>query len=199
MPTRYKKWLSRFTGSDGVRADNHMDNFLDFFQLQPISDDAEDLEMKLFSSTLHDNAREWYDDLPNASITSIDQLEETFLKRWGIKLEDIQMLIKRIEYIKQTKNETINEFQDRFENLLYHIPIIHHPRDKYLIYLYTNALIVHLGFLLNKKGPKTIDDSYYMAIQIEVNICLFKRKHVFYLETEVDDPKDTHILLVWRD
>jgi hypothetical protein len=66
-----------------------MDNFWDFFQLHPISDDAEDLAMKLFSTTLHGDARKWYDDLPDASITSMDQLEETFLKKWGIKLRDI--------------------------------------------------------------------------------------------------------------
>jgi hypothetical protein len=27
MPPRYEKWLPRFTGKDGVRAEDHMDNF----------------------------------------------------------------------------------------------------------------------------------------------------------------------------
>jgi hypothetical protein len=103
MPPKYEKWLPRFTGSDGERANNHMDNFWAFFQLHPISDDAEDLAMKLFSATLHGNARKWYDNLPDASITSMDQLEEIFLKKWGTKLEDIQMLLKRLDYIKQTR------------------------------------------------------------------------------------------------
>jgi len=147
--------------------------------------------MNLFSDTLHGNARKWYDDLPDASITSMDQVEETFLKKWGIKLEDIHMLLKRLEYMKQTKNKTAKEFHTRFENLLYQIPRSHHPRHKYLVYLYTNALLAHLGFLLNKKGPKTIDDAYHMAIQIEVNIFLFKRKQIFPPETKVDDPKGT--------
>jgi hypothetical protein len=121
----------------------------------------------------------------------MDQLEETFLKKWGIKLEEIHILLKRLDYMKQTKNETVKEFHTRFENLLYQIPRSCHPGDKYLVYLYTNALLVHLGFLLNKKGQKTIDDAYYMAIQIEVNISLFKRKHIFSPETKVDDPKGT--------
>jgi hypothetical protein len=101
MHPRYENWLPRFTTNDGVRAEDHMDNFWDLFQLHPISDDAEDLEMHLFSATLHGNARKWYDDLPNASITSMDQLENTFLEKWGIKLEDIHMLIKMLEYIKK--------------------------------------------------------------------------------------------------
>jgi hypothetical protein len=63
------------------------------------------------------------------------------------------MLIKILEYIKQTKNETVKEFHNRFENLLQQIPRSHHLEDKYLVYLYTNALLVQLGLLLSKKGP----------------------------------------------
>jgi hypothetical protein len=95
-----------------------MSDFWAFFQLHPISDDAEDLVMKLFSATLYGNAREWYDNLPNASITTMEQLEETFLKRWGIQLEDISVLLKRLEHIKQTEDETVRHFQDRFEDIL---------------------------------------------------------------------------------
>jgi hypothetical protein len=69
MPPWYENWLLRLIGNDGVRAEDHMDNFWAFFQLHPISDDVEYLAMKLFSSTLHGNVREWYDNVPDASIT----------------------------------------------------------------------------------------------------------------------------------
>ena len=84
MPLISEGWLPRFTGSDGERADHHMDDFFSYFQLHPISDDAEDVVMKLFSATLHGNARKLYDNLLDASITTMEQLEETFLKKWGI-------------------------------------------------------------------------------------------------------------------
>jgi hypothetical protein len=48
MPPKYEKWLPRFTGSDGKRVDHHMSDFWAFFKLHPISDDDEDLEMKLY-------------------------------------------------------------------------------------------------------------------------------------------------------
>jgi hypothetical protein len=35
------------------------------------------------------------------------------------------------------------------------------------------------------------DDAYCMAMQIEENISLSKRKHIFSLGTKVDDPKGT--------
>jgi hypothetical protein len=43
-----------------------------------------DLAMKLFFATLHDNARRWYDGLPNKGIKTMDQFEETFLNEWSL-------------------------------------------------------------------------------------------------------------------
>jgi hypothetical protein len=72
MPPWYKQWLPRFTGIDGERLDYHMSNLWAFFQHLLVSDDVEDLVMKLFSTTLHGVARRWYDNLPASSITSMD-------------------------------------------------------------------------------------------------------------------------------
>ena len=72
IPPWYKKWLPRLVGIDGERPDCHMSSFWAFFRHHPVSDDVEDLVMKLFSATLHGEARRWYDNLPAASITSMD-------------------------------------------------------------------------------------------------------------------------------
>jgi hypothetical protein len=50
---------------------------------------------------------------------------------------------------------------------------------------------VHLGFLLSKKEPRTIQEAYHMDIQIEENISLVKGEHLFTPGIEFDDPKDT--------
>jgi hypothetical protein len=42
MPPKYEKWLPKFTGTDATSAEEHMSNFWAFFQLHPISDDAEE-------------------------------------------------------------------------------------------------------------------------------------------------------------
>jgi hypothetical protein len=62
-----------------------MRNFWNFFLSYPVDDYAEDVVMKLFSTTLFHNAKEWYDNLPDASITTMEQFEENFLERWGIQ------------------------------------------------------------------------------------------------------------------
>jgi hypothetical protein len=56
MPHKYEKWLPKFTGTDATSAEENMSNFWAFFYLHPISDDVEDLVMKLFSATFYDVA-----------------------------------------------------------------------------------------------------------------------------------------------
>jgi hypothetical protein len=61
-----------------------MDKFWAFFQINLVNDDVEDLVMKLFSATLHDDVRIWYEGLLDKSINTMDQFEEKFLNRWSL-------------------------------------------------------------------------------------------------------------------
>jgi hypothetical protein len=179
MPRISERWLPRFTGSDGERVDFHMSNFYSYFGLHPVDDDAEDVVMKIFPTTLHGNAKKWYDNLPDASITSMNQLEEVFLKEWGISLGDISVLLKRFEHIKQTENETLFNFQSRFEGTLYQIPASHRPEEEYIVHLYTHAILAHLGLPLSKRAPRMLNEAYGMAKGIERNISLSGIKDLF--------------------
>jgi hypothetical protein len=90
LPEYKMKWLPKFSGNGETTAEEHMSIFWAFFQLHPIDDEVEDLVMKLFSATLHDAAKIWYDGLPDKSIKTMEQFEETFLNRWGTE-EDPNM------------------------------------------------------------------------------------------------------------
>jgi hypothetical protein len=151
-----------------------MRRFWDFFQSFPVSDEAEDLVMKLFSASLHGEAKRWYDNLPAASITSMDLFEEVFLAKWTMKKEDLQSLLKELEGIKQRESEIVRTFCAGFQKVLYQIPQTHRPEEKYLVYLYTNGLQAHLSFLLNKKKPETFPEAHDMAIQIEKSLFMTK-------------------------
>jgi hypothetical protein len=179
MPRIFERGLPRFTGGDGERANIHMDEFYSYFRLHPVDDDAEDIVMNFFSTTFHGNAKKWYHDLPDASITSMNQLEEIFLEEWGIQLEYISILLKHFEHIRQTENETLWNFQSRFERTLYQIPKGHHPENKYIVHIYTRVLLAHLGFPLSKMSPSTLNEAYNMAKRIEHNISLFEIKDLF--------------------
>jgi hypothetical protein len=192
MPARYEKWLPKFTGNDVVSVEDHMSNLWAFFQLHPISDDAEDLAMKLFSATLYDGARRWYNGLPDASITTMDKLEEVFLKRWSVK-EDPNMLLIRLNNITKPENETVREFHDKFERLVQKIPVSHHPSDNFLLFLYTKAFTGQIGFLLRDKAPRTIQEAQEMATKIEDNLSSSKIEPFSAPRVKIDaKPKVVH-------
>jgi hypothetical protein len=75
--------------------------------------------------------------------------------------------------------------------LLYQIPKDHYPEDKYLVDLFNNALLAHLGFLLSKKRPKTLHEVCDLAMPIEASIFWSTKKHTFPLGTNFNDPQDT--------
>jgi hypothetical protein len=149
-----------------------MIRFWKFFEYFPIDDEAEDVVMKLFSASLHEEARRWFDSLPAASITTMEQFEGIFLANWTMKIEVIQSLLKELEGIRQADSEIVKAFGFKFEKLLCQIPQSHRPEERYLVYIYTNGLQGHLGFLLSKKNPKTLSEAHNMAIQIEKNLYL---------------------------
>jgi hypothetical protein len=198
MPPRYELFLPRFAGSDEDCPKSHMRRFWKFFQHFPVSDEAEDLVMKLFSASLDGEARRWYDDLPAASIDSMEHFEKVFLAKWTVEMEDIQSLLKELEDVKQAESEIVRDYCARFRKSLYQIPHGCRPEEKYLVYLYTNGLQVHLSFLLNKKRPKTLPEAHKMAMQIERSLFMTKTDAVDTLsmmklvshETFVEDAQE---------
>jgi hypothetical protein len=62
-----------FFGNDVTIVEEHLRKFWAFFQLNLMSDDAEDVVMKLLSSTFVDDARRWYNGFPKKIIKTMDQ------------------------------------------------------------------------------------------------------------------------------
>jgi hypothetical protein len=87
-----------------------MRNLWNFFLSYPFDDYAEDMVMKLFSTTFSYNAKEWYDNLPKARIKTMEQFEKKILERWGIQQQDIPLLLQELEHIKQVEDKTVRYF-----------------------------------------------------------------------------------------
>ncbi|GKG27992.1 reverse transcriptase domain-containing protein, partial [Tanacetum coccineum] len=63
----------------------------------------------MFNSTLTGNARVWFDDLPQESIDSYDDLKKAFLENYLQQKKCIKDQIE-IHNIKQRDGESIEEF-----------------------------------------------------------------------------------------
>jgi hypothetical protein len=117
MPPKFEKWLPKFSGNDVTTIEEHLDNFWACFQLHPIPDEEEDVVLRLFSATFVEDARKWYNNLPDKGIKTWDDFHKVFMKIWGAK-GDPNLLLLQLNEMKKKENETVKEFDARFERLL---------------------------------------------------------------------------------
>jgi hypothetical protein len=64
MPEKFDKWLPKFPSNNVIVVENHVDTFYTCFQNHPLSNDDEEVVMKLFATSLVENARKCYNNLP---------------------------------------------------------------------------------------------------------------------------------------
>jgi hypothetical protein len=103
-----------------------------------------------------------------------------------------QLVVDATYRNKELENETVKEFDAKFENLLQQIPSNHHPRKDYLLFLYIKDFPGHFGYFLKDKGPKTIEESQEMVAIIEANISSCKVEP-FYAPRAKDETKPRNI------
>jgi hypothetical protein len=79
----YLKYMPKFTGEEDVTIEEHLAAFYSDANNQNIEN--EDVWMRVFVQNLFGEARKWFRGLAPGSITSIEALDEAFLRHWGDK------------------------------------------------------------------------------------------------------------------
>jgi hypothetical protein len=80
------------------------------------------------------------------------------------------MLLTRLNNLTKYENESIWEFHTRFETLLERIPARDHPKDDYLVHVYTGSFNGQMGYLLRDKNPQSIQEAQELTTKIEGNL-----------------------------
>jgi hypothetical protein len=100
--------------------------------------DHEDVAMRLFASSLTEEALDWFKGLPDNHITTYDDFSTLFKSRWSRK-EDGGTLGTQFNQIKKKENETVREFISRFDRLYNQIPTDYRPTTSSIRLLYMNS------------------------------------------------------------
>ena len=72
------------------------------------------------------NGEDWFVGLDPVSVDFIDALKNVFLNKWQVKKE-VHFLLNDLTNINKNENETIDEFNAIYDNILQYIPISHKP------------------------------------------------------------------------
>ena len=87
--------------------------------MEEIYDD--DVEMRLFAQSLSGEAKKWFRDLPDRSISTSEAFKTSFLEIWDDKKSPLQVL-SQYNNLNKGGFESIHEFYSRFMRVYNSIP-----------------------------------------------------------------------------
>ena len=76
----------------------------DYFDLQEV--DEADVQMRLFAQSLTRDVKKWFKALPATTIIDIVVFHQSFLDRWEVKKNPLQIL-SEYENIRRNQGETV--------------------------------------------------------------------------------------------
>jgi hypothetical protein len=136
MPKESHKWFPKFSGNNVITTDDHL--YAMGRDMENAEVEHEDVAMKLLASSLTEDAQRWFRGLPDNHIASYEYFTKLFKNRWTTKKDNI-MLVAQFNQIKKKENETVSEFDNRFDRLYSQIPTDLRPPDAVVHLLYMNA------------------------------------------------------------
>jgi hypothetical protein len=128
--------LPKFPGNNVITAEDHI--YVMGWDMDIAGIDHEDVAMRLFASSLTEEALDLFKGLPDNHITSYDAFSNLFKSRW-LKKADGGTLGTQFNQIKKKKNEIIKEFISSFDRLYNQIPTNYYPTTSSVRILYMNA------------------------------------------------------------
>jgi hypothetical protein len=140
--------------------------------------------MKLLASSLTKDAHRWFRGLPDNHIASYEDFSMLFKNRWTTK-KDNGMLIVQFNQIKKKENETVSEFDNRFDRLYSKILAYLRPTYVVLCLIYMNSFDGKLCFILKDKNPTTLSQAEY-SVDIEENLLESKVEPFQYPCTKIE-------------
>jgi hypothetical protein len=130
--------------------------------------DYEDVKIKLFVLSLEDDASDWYEDCPDDKFKTLKDLLDPFTERWGKKRDQCHLLVA-LNTVKKNENETIEEFNKKFNELVSSLYTDIKPPDDAILIYYIEAFGGEMRYQLRDKEPTNLKSAQEVAINIDKN------------------------------
>jgi predicted transcriptional regulator len=111
--------------------------------------------MKLFVLSLEEDASDWYEDCADNKFKTLKDLLDALTERWGEK-RDHRHLLAALNTLNKNENETMEEFNKKFNDLVSSLHTDIKPPDNAIFIYYTEAFGGEMRYQLrDKKKPPT--------------------------------------------
>jgi hypothetical protein len=115
------------------------------------------------------DVRKWFRELPVASIDSWPALEASFMRQWGEKRDNLYYLNEFVS-LKKRANETVDDFNRRFNKLYNNILADINPSQPTTKVTYAGAFDVDFSMTLRERRSLTLLVMQDDVIDIEGNM-----------------------------
>jgi hypothetical protein len=92
------------------------------------------------------------------SINSLDACKDAFFGRW-LEKRDSRFLLNALTNMRRNENETMDEFNLRFDKIIQDIPQSHQPTPTTILLYYLNSFQGQFNFFLNEAKPTDLMDA----------------------------------------
>lgn len=151
----YRSKILAFDNIGSHTAQQHVDRMNDVFYFQ--KEDEADVKMRLFSQSLGGDVKKWFRSLPVGSISNLDAFHQTFLAKWEIKKNTLQLL-NEYKIIKRKPNETVEEYCEQFNTIYNAIPIDIKRSHGLDLIDFLDGFDVDMEYQLRERDPASLEE-----------------------------------------
>jgi len=134
-----------------------------------VAHNHQDIKMKLFALSLEEDASNWFSSLDDNKYATITDLIDRFIEIWEDNKEH-RHLLAVLHSIKKNENETMEEFNKKFNELVTSIHTDYKPPTTSILIYYIEAFNWEMRYQLQDKEPTNLKASQEMAIKIDKNM-----------------------------
>jgi hypothetical protein len=125
--------------------------------------------MILFAQSLTGDVKKWFKELRADSIVDIVSFHRSFLDKWEVKKNPLQILSK-YENIKRNQWETVQVYCIRFNNIYNVILVYIKPPQGLALIKFPDGFDVDMSYQLRERNFSTLEDMQKSAVNVEANL-----------------------------
>ena len=167
LPQEYQSKITYFDSTGPFTTLQHTKKMQDYFENYEIDNDS--VRMRIFVQSLTGDVRTWFRSLAANSITTPDELYQSFTNRWEKKKDPLHILAE-YDTIKRGPQETVLEYCARFNNVYNAIPQNLRPPPDLALYKFLDGFDPNMAYQLKERAPQTLADMQNVAVSVEANL-----------------------------
>jgi hypothetical protein len=165
-----------------ITAEKHIQSLEDFLDLFEVEED--DVCIRMFSLSLQGKVKNWFKNLPAASIDNFHQFVKIFLDRWVI-MRNVFLILEEYDHLKRQPGETVHQFSARFNKVYHSIPADIRPPPGSTHLHFPDAFDPEMAFQLRERNTATLEEMKKIAVDVEANL-LNKRSKLRALKRKIE-------------